>query len=336
MTQRLRVMFCAFCFIGGATPVQSENLEWIEDWYDIEVILFVQPSAIYNAEESREQLLIEGPTSLGDFAYSFKLTDAEKALGISNSAELDLQIESPSWFFDQAQILEQPIENQDFISQRGQFPEWLLPPGQSYESFLFSALEVMPFGYWFTLEILNKPKAHTYITFIDEFDEDLLLEVSVGEDEVIRQLFQKKNQELKDRLETTAFLPDYEGVRLIRTKQRLIDNQFHVIAHFHWHQRAPGFGSEEKTLLTTNGHTLIDGFLGLERGRFLHLLINLWMRPEYASSVELTNPVYEINEKRRVMRNEVNYFDHPKFGVIAEVQRLSPPAELEQLFQATQ
>ena len=59
---------------------------------------------------------------------------------------------------------------------------------------------------------------------------------------------------------------------------------------------------------------LLNGFVRVQRGHYLHLLIDL----EYSPN----NPIYRINEKRRIKLNEIHYFDHPKFGVIATVKPL--------------
>lgn len=59
---------------------------------------------------------------------------------------------------------------------------------------------------------------------------------------------------------------------------------------------------------------LLDGFVRIQRGNYLHLLMDL----EYAPG----SSTYRLKEKRRLKLNEVHYLDHPKFGVIAKVTPL--------------
>lgn len=62
------------------------------------------------------------------------------------------------------------------------------------------------------------------------------------------------------------------------------------------------------------GDDLLDGFVRIQRGNYLHLLVDL----EYAPG----SVTYRLKEKRRLKLNEVHYLDHPKFGVIAKVSPL--------------
>ena len=62
------------------------------------------------------------------------------------------------------------------------------------------------------------------------------------------------------------------------------------------------------------GDDLLQGFVRIQRGTYLHLLVDLEYTP---GSV-----VYRLKEKRRLKFNEIHYLDHPKFGVIAKVSPL--------------
>lgn len=65
---------------------------------------------------------------------------------------------------------------------------------------------------------------------------------------------------------------------------------------------------------------LLNGFVRLQRGHYVHLLIDLEYAPDRVYTE--TPVIYRINEKRKVKLNEIHYFDHPKFGVIATVRPL--------------
>jgi hypothetical protein len=59
----------------------------------------------------------------------------------------------------------------------------------------------------------------------------------------------------------------------------------------------------------------LDGTVTLVRERFLHLDVDLVLQS-----------IYTLDETRRVRSGERHYFDHPMFGVIAEVTPYSAPA----------
>jgi len=65
---------------------------------------------------------------------------------------------------------------------------------------------------------------------------------------------------------------------------------------------------------------LLNGFIRVQRGHYVQLLIDLEFSPGGANGDPPV--IYRINEKRRVKLNEIHYFDHPRFGVIATIRPL--------------
>jgi hypothetical protein len=67
----------------------------------------------------------------------------------------------------------------------------------------------------------------------------------------------------------------------------------------------------------------VEGTVTLVRERFLHLDIDLLLHAAStgpASAPDGTgSPVYRLTENRRIRSDEIQYFDHPRFGVIARV-----------------
>lgn len=59
----------------------------------------------------------------------------------------------------------------------------------------------------------------------------------------------------------------------------------------------------------------IDGFVRLQRGQYLNLIVDLEYQPD-------ASLYYRLHERRRIKFNETHYLDHPKFGVIAQVRPL--------------
>ena len=106
----------------------------------------------------------------------------------------------------------------------------------------------------------------------------------------------------------------------------------------------------EQELSTT---PLLDGTVRLHRGRHLHLEFDLLyspapvpatvepaavglepLEPEEAA-VEIRS--YRLREKRRIETNELHYFDHPIFAVIAQVTPWElPPDDKTQAPQETE
>ncbi len=54
----------------------------------------------------------------------------------------------------------------------------------------------------------------------------------------------------------------------------------------------------------------LEGWVKVQRGSLLYVVTDL----EYSPSA-----IYRINEKRRILLNEVHYLDHPYFGVVLKV-----------------
>lgn len=66
----------------------------------------------------------------------------------------------------------------------------------------------------------------------------------------------------------------------------------------------------------------LNGWIKIQRGHLLHVIADLEFSPTESAGV-----IYRLNEKRRVLLNEVHYLDHPKFAAIIKVS----PLEMENL-----
>mgnify|MGYP002038901611 CR=1 FL=1 len=74
----------------------------------------------------------------------------------------------------------------------------------------------------------------------------------------------------------------------------------------------------------------LDGTITLYAQRYLHLALDLWWTQHTDGSPvtagesmpEEAARVFHIREQRRVRLNELHYFDHPRFGVLAMVTRV--------------
>jgi hypothetical protein len=76
---------------------------------------------------------------------------------------------------------------------------------------------------------------------------------------------------------------------------------------------------------------VIDGTMQLRVGRFLHVALDIAYFPLSAVADPGATPSAEymrLRERRKVLLNDLNYFDHPRFGVLVQVSRLQAPAEM--------
>jgi hypothetical protein len=95
------------------------------------------------------------------------------------------------------------------------------------------------------------------------------------------------------------------------------------IAHFAWQQTASSWGSRAGfTIAKLAGNVPgLTGTIYLERGTYLHLGMALSYQSASVPASLGASPgqVFTISESRRVKFDQLNYYDHPAFGVIALV-----------------
>jgi hypothetical protein len=95
------------------------------------------------------------------------------------------------------------------------------------------------------------------------------------------------------------------------------------VAHFAWQQTASSWGSRAGfTVAKLAGNVPgLTGTIYLERGTYLHLGMALnYQSSNVPAGLSATGgTVFNLNESRRVKFDQLNYYDHPAFGVIALV-----------------
>ena len=84
----------------------------------------------------------------------------------------------------------------------------------------------------------------------------------------------------------------------------------------------------------------IEGTLMITRGRYLHVILDMLYRPEDTATQKPgffsffdANPApdaYRMTQQRRLRSSELNYFDHPKFGVLAIITPYDLPDSTDQ------
>jgi len=119
---------------------------------------------------------------------------------------------------------------------------------------------------------------------------------------------------------------------------------YSVLAHMRWTQPAEAKSTSPLMRISTEDGEL-DGTLVFYMSRFLHVDLKLLLKDIEATdklaqanaeaiagagntakevktdamAAENTTLAYRIDESRRIRTDEINYFDHPKFGVLVKI-----------------
>lgn len=101
-----------------------------------------------------------------------------------------------------------------------------------------------------------------------------------------------------------------------------------VVWHGAWVQPVPDRETEphQPVLLQAGAHTAdgweVAGRIDVTRGRFLHFDAELWMPGAVPGEFVV------LAESRRLRSGELNYLDHPAFGVLFRIDPLELPPDL--------
>ena len=141
---------------------------------------------------------------------------------------------------------------------------------------------------------------------------------------------ERVDPEIKD-LDKAVFITTAPKKDSDLTKIREIiekDSNYRVMIHKQWMQNADTRTESKQVRLNTEDGEL-DGSFKFFMSRFLHVDINLlYKEAETKTLFQAGNPAdaaqisYEIRQTRRVRSNELQYFDHPKFGVLVLIKPL--------------
>ena len=340
-----RYQHCLAALCGFTCVYTSaESPAWLDDWYEIEVIIFVQPDVPTQETDGStpviytEDLIVPAPSVIQNVTRAFPLTEEERARLRMQSNVVDLAAGDDPWFRP-SEIRNGNLSNEasePAISQHGIFPTWMLPPGESYDPFFLRTFEFVPFGAWFTadsLESLIEKDDEEKVE--DDQGEPKAIETSsepIDDPELLRQEILEQLDNFREELERTSYVMNEQNVRLPRTAERLRTKGAHVVKHFNWHQFVPSRSTKpEYVYFQSLNDYPTEGYFGVSKGRFIHLDVHIWMHQSSSSSA-IRNPVYEMAELRRMQREDVHYFDHPRFGILAEVVKMDLPQELQALW----
>ncbi len=99
---------------------------------------------------------------------------------------------------------------------------------------------------------------------------------------------------------------------------------YRVLFHRAWRQMANDRANAVDYpvhVLADNGRDSVDGRITLVKERYLHLDIDLLLKTARGnpSALYADGSGFRLSETRRIRSNELHYFDHPRFGMIARV-----------------
>ena len=100
---------------------------------------------------------------------------------------------------------------------------------------------------------------------------------------------------------------------------------YRPIAHFAWRQSVTDRQRAKPVEVPAGNRNperaYVDGLVRVSVERYLHLDLNLRLHlpatTTEAAALEYGIPEIRLRQKRRMRSNELHYFDHPRFGVIA-------------------
>lgn len=124
--------------------------------------------------------------------------------------------------------------------------------------------------------------------------------------------------EWPDALTEQQDYPRAEHMMLDESHAALAKNSaYRPTLHIAWIQSIPE-NSPGSPVHIQNGSGEINGYLQIQRGQTLQLLIDLEYSPAPADNNGQA-VIYRLNEKRPFQLNDTHYFDHPRFGAITKI-----------------
>ncbi len=107
------------------------------------------------------------------------------------------------------------------------------------------------------------------------------------------------------------------------------NNAYRVLLHDAWMQAVPPRDAPLPVMVQVGDRLadtwLIEGTLAVTVSRYLHVDARLWYGDVEAGGGD---GYIEMAETRRLRSGELNYFDHPRFGMLMRIDPVEPPASL--------
>ena len=138
-------------------------------------------------------------------------------------------------------------------------------------------------------------------------------------------------------MEHTAYrrLPDEELALHDLVRQLENSGEFEVLEQLAWQQPVPERGNPQPIYVNlSNGE--LQGHLAVTLGRYLHTQATLWLEPTPTAPTSDPAAYAQLDQSQRMRSGELHYFDHPLFGLLVRIDKVSPPAALQAQFETFQ
>jgi hypothetical protein len=117
---------------------------------------------------------------------------------------------------------------------------------------------------------------------------------------------------------------------------------FQILEHIGWHQRVPARNAPQRIYIHKDNE--LQGYLSVTLGRYLHTAATLWLDPvgftispsftsDGTGPSDLQRPYAELKQSRRMRSGELHYFDHPLFGLLVRIDKVTHPENLTSEFE---
>ena len=351
------------CFVGlllwgtvHAAPPPDFYLE--HDWYAIELILFEYE---YNRSDllrssAEEDLGGRLPDELRSELVVLQLPNQSIAPSIEgyNSQLFNVDLNSLPWFYKQ--------EVAPLIDRvRARFNSTSMSESSNDESPAFALLDELYPSWlepdWYVPSIawsgifrrLQLPESVSQSLVFHFFSDPLEIEEGVEEPELTQgQQIEQEFQQYEDGLQKSQGEWHSDGYALASEAARIERSGWRLIHHGRFHATLNG-GVEGKSFFIQAGQPEYEGLytfelvLNISKRLYIHTDIQLWRAvpqlPEDISKSDKYNlplrpSVRTLFEKRRVVDDQPNFFDHPEFGLIVKIEELPIEPRLLELLES--
>jgi len=123
----------------------------------------------------------------------------------------------------------------------------------------------------------------------------------------------------------------------LRDLVRRLENsgEFEVLQQLAWQQPVPERGNPQPIYVNL-GNGELQGHLAVTLGRYLHTQATLWLEPTPTAPTSDLAGYARLDQSQRMRSGELHYFDHPLFGLLVRIDKVSPPAKLQAHFETFQ
>lgn len=340
--------------IVHAAPPPDFYLE--HDWYAIELILFEYNGSDSRRSRAEEDLRGRLPDKLRSELLVLELPNQSIAPTIEgyDSQLFNVELNSLPWFYKQevAPLIDRVrarfnstslVESSESEGPASTllaelYPSWLEPDWYA------------PSNEWIEIfRRLQLPESISQSLVFHFFNEPLQTEIVIEEPE-LTQIQRIEREFLKYESELLQAQGEWHsnGYSLASEAARIEQSGWRLIHHGRFHATL-NVGAEGISFFIQAGQPEAEGLytfemvLNISKRLYIHTDIQLWRTvPQLAEdvsksdrySIPLRPSVRTLFEKRRIVDDQPNFFDHPEFGLIVKIEELPIEPRLLELLES--